>query len=598
MPYTFNTTLCALIANLISANMSAEAARVGAMITTPFSLANCSSAYNGSVVPPVYPFVQVCGSFRSPADGIMLQPYVNSRAGLQGWVEVITGGPVCFPELGGYTVNSTITDQNGAFNTTLCAAVANEITSDMNAEAALKNSIITSPFALRNCSSAYNGSVVPPVYPFVQVCGSFLTPADGVMLTPFVESPDGLQSWVAIVTGGNVCYSGLDGYTVTSMVADENGAPSPCLQGTFFQECIDNFPGIPSPPAAPPASPLIPNVKRPPPPKRPPPRPPTFPGGNQPSPPPICEVFVYVYVIPNTASPPGGTFGFNQTTCGQLAGLITESIWTNATALGSNVISNFSLATCDRTYILLKGAFLTAEDGQKLQAWLNGPTGLQAWIFAFVGGSTCPNSLFGYTFFSIVTGPSGLDTCLYGDYKLECNAPPPPPPSPPPPFPSPRPPSPKSPYLVLTHDCVSSLANVPYVAGPLVLSTTVDQQGSPAVAMCTNITAQRCRRTAFCCNMTYSKIEVPISNSCRPDLRILSINGLQRPFSWGLYDNDLVTVKFDSLPAPPTGEMCWIVRPGPCADPVNFCLSGQCQASTMVSIYSDDNKCCPGAYIS
>ncbi|PNH02007.1 hypothetical protein TSOC_012046, partial [Tetrabaena socialis] len=91
-------------------------------------------------------------------------------------------------------------------------------------------------------------------------------------------------------------------------------------------------------------------------------------------------------------------------------------------------------------------------------------------------------------------------------------------------------------------------------------------------------------------------VEVPISERCRPELRRLMIDGAPLPYSWGMYDN-VTTFKFTNLatylPNPDGAWLCWVVRPGPCAEPANFCLNGRCQ----VTIMSSDSKCCPATLV-
>ncbi|PNW86251.1 hypothetical protein CHLRE_02g078804v5 [Chlamydomonas reinhardtii] len=179
--------------------------------------------------------------------------------------------------------------------------------------------------------------------------------------------------------------------------------------------------------------------------------------------------------------------------------------------------------------------------------------------------------------------------------------PPPPPPSPPPPSPAPPTPVPKpspSPSLVKTHICVQSTNNIPFAISDLVISPTVDQLGLPAVSMCVSASSATCRRGAFCCKMDFAKMELPITTECKPELRRILINNeATTSYSWGFYDA-FTTLKFPSLtkslPAGPDGAtLCWVVRPGACADPANFCLNGRCQ----VNIFSSDNKCCPATIV-
>ncbi|GFR45719.1 hypothetical protein Agub_g7134, partial [Astrephomene gubernaculifera] len=168
-----------------------------------------------------------------------------------------------------------------------------------------------------------------------------------------------------------------------------------------------------------------------------------------------------------------------------------------------------------------------------------------------------------------------------------------PPPSPPPPFPPPQP----FPPTVVTHDCVISNANVPYAPSALFLTDTVDQQNYPAVAMCTTISAQKCRKAAFCCSMDLAKMEVPVNNACKSDLRRITINGIGVSYSWGLYTSNVTTLKFEDLsvdlPNPDGATLCWVVRPGACSTPSAFCQTGYCQ----VALFSSNNKCCPSSYI-
>ncbi|PNH03369.1 hypothetical protein TSOC_010595, partial [Tetrabaena socialis] len=186
--------------------------------------------------------------------------------------------------------------------------------------------------------------------------------------------------------------------------------------------------------------------------------------------------------------------------------------------------------------------------------------------------------------------------------------PPPPPPRPPSPTPKPvpgsrkpmgflPPPPPPPPTFVETHDCVNSNIQVPYVISNLTLTNTLDQRGAAAVAMCIRVSQQRCRASSFCCGMEFAKVEVPVAPACTGDLRRLTVNAKPRDFSWGRYDGGLVTIKFEglltTLPSPDGAKLCWVVRPGDCAKPQNFCLNGHCQ----VNYYSTNNKCCPATLV-
>eukprot|EP00198_Chlamydomonas_reinhardtii_P012326 XP_001701663.1 hypothetical protein CHLREDRAFT_166206 [Chlamydomonas reinhardtii] len=116
--------------------------------------------------------------------------------------------------------------------------------------------------------------------------------------------------------------------------------------------------------------------------------------------------------------------------------------------------------------------------------------------------------------------------------------------------------------------------------------------------LCSSSPSGDCTRGAFCCKMDFAKMELPITTECKPELRRILINNeATTSYSWGFYDA-FTTLKFPSLtkslPAGPDGAtLCWVVRPGACADPANFCLNGRCQ----VNIFSSDNKCCPATIV-
>ncbi|KAG2446838.1 hypothetical protein HYH02_008398 [Chlamydomonas schloesseri] len=298
---------------------------------------------------------------------------------------------------------------------------------------------------------------------------------------------------------------------------------------------------------------------------------------------PICPLNIYP---PPAASPPASAnpddiFTFDSgVDCADYAAFIEGYMNGKAADAGAMLLQPFALASCDGAWdlannviptITVCGEFFSADDAALLQPVVDD---LLTDILAFITGGTCPANL---------AGPPPPSP----------PPPSPPPPSPPPPSPPPPGPTP-SPSLVKTHICVQSTNNIPFTISDITIRTAKDQLGYPAVEMCVTAAAATCKKGAFCCGMDFAKMELPIATECKPELRRISINAeYTTAYSWGFYDS-FTTLKFPSLtkslPSGPDGaELCWVVRPGPCADPATFCLNGRCQ----VNIFSSDNKCCP-----
>ncbi|GFR48995.1 hypothetical protein Agub_g11014 [Astrephomene gubernaculifera] len=320
-----------------------------------------------------------------------------------------------------------------------------------------------------------------------------------------------------------------------------------------------------------------------------------------------------------------------------MTNLIVSGFTSNAALRGARISSPFSLYTCSAQYIngisptaggmtltvypyiKVCGAFLTLDDAMLVQPWVS-TVGVYGWRDYITGGGPgCNAELAGYTISSFVSGmyydiigPSS-GSCMSGNVSQSCTlfdppspmAPSPspmgqrskPPPSPlPPALPPPSTPSapPTPPGLVKTHNCVQSTSNVPYNISTLFTVNTRDQSNAAATAMCFVVGKQSCRASSYCCSMDFAKVEVPISESCKGDLRGITINSSPVSYSWGLYDSlNVTTIKFTKLttylPNPDQAVLCWLVRPGVCSTPEQFCHNGLCQ----VNVFSTDNKCCP-----
>ncbi|KAG2435385.1 hypothetical protein HXX76_007457 [Chlamydomonas incerta] len=342
---------------------------------------------------------------------------------------------------------------------------------------------------------------------------------------------------------------------------------------TYCPICPLYTPPPPPPPSPPPPPPSPP----PPPPPSPPPPPPPSPPPPSPPPPPPPSPPSPVAAAPSSSFAPS-SFAASPDYLNGKAG-----------DAGARLLQQFALSSCDGAWDLVNkvnptitvcGSFFSAEDAALLQPDVDA---LLTDILAFITGGTCPANLSGY---SIAAELSGQNDCLVGQ-KLQH----PPPPSP---VLTPSP----SPSLVKTHICVQSTNNIPFEISDLVVSPTVDQLGFPAVSMCVTAASATCKKGAFCCGMDFAKMELPIANECKPELRRIVINNdATTSYSWGFYDS-FTTLKFPSLtkslPSGPDGAtLCWVVRPGACADPANFCLNGRCQ----VNIFSSDNKCCPATIV-
>ncbi|GLC40015.1 hypothetical protein PLESTM_000980500 [Pleodorina starrii] len=80
------------MSDLMIRNLTFLASLTGAQITEPFKLIGCSG-YDPSTMPPTVPHIDVCGTFASPADGSLLQPFVQEM--LRTWVVQVSAGFVC-----------------------------------------------------------------------------------------------------------------------------------------------------------------------------------------------------------------------------------------------------------------------------------------------------------------------------------------------------------------------------------------------------------------------------------------------------------------------------------------------------------------------
>ncbi|GFR45722.1 hypothetical protein Agub_g7137, partial [Astrephomene gubernaculifera] len=257
-------------------------------------------------------------------------------------------------------------------------------------------------------------------------------------------------------------------------------APPPLVPGRFRPPSPPPSPKPPPPtpppsPSPPPPPPLTPARLRPPPPsppsplppkapRRPRPPPPT-PPDSPPAPPPVvpCISDLYLYILPPLAPlrhlMATNALTFTNESCAMLADLIGTGFAEQAPTVGSKLLVNFTQSACEPMSLQMHGVFMTAEDGHRLETWLNGPQGIQEWVYNITGGNMC-GKLAGYTVFSTVI--SDQVNCLKGEFTLTCNPPPPPflspprppgpaqlaspsPPSPPPPSPPPPSPPPPSP---------------------------------------------------------------------------------------------------------------------------------------------------------
>ncbi|KAG2433599.1 hypothetical protein HYH02_012530 [Chlamydomonas schloesseri] len=497
-----------------------------------------------------------------------------------------------------------------AFDAATCADIAATISSDVAQQATDMGSIILDPLALTEC-----------LVTAVKVCGTFLSAADGARLSPWLK--DQSQFWLESLGGGD-CTSALAGYSMSFQAVPGPAGGDTCLEATSSRASRP-----PPPPRAqsqtnaPPLPPLpcevlIHILLQPP-----------------DSPPAVAEpiddsstaaaatssgrrhrLLQQQQAVPIATAADGSgagqAFAFDAASCTELANRIIAGFAAQAPLVGSKITVPFTQFACGPQRLVLQGTFATEADGLRLTSWLNGPDGMQAWLRSVTGGDACSRELSGYSVRSVVTGPSGelYPSCINADFKQTCvPAPPGPtaPPSPrppslpnvparktqPPPPPAPATPAPPAmpgfpsdtPELVRTHECVASTNDVPYSMGQLYVRQALDQYGAPAVAMCTRVSSrQACRKGAFCCDMDFAKIEVPINPACRDELRRIAINRRLDDWSWGSYTSSgLLTIKFENLrtdlPSGPDGaELCWLVRPGgACSDPAVFCKQRSCQ---------------------
>ncbi|KXZ49381.1 hypothetical protein GPECTOR_21g607 [Gonium pectorale] len=256
-PVIFDQGKCEALVNTAFVFFLNWAASQDLAITSPLSLKQCSGAYDPATVPPTLPRFQACGAFQAPQRGLQtLERWLNDPVAMQAWI-LLLAGPfgVCTRELAGYTLTASLTDGRGGAAPCVRGSFAQECPGPQPAlpvaarasppppalpcplVASGLGSAISTRFALRTCSGTFNPSTVPPTYPFVKICGAFQTPADALMVQPFVSSPDGLERWLSLATGGGNCPANLRGHTLRAYIADENGAPSTCLQGSIIKTC-------------------------------------------------------------------------------------------------------------------------------------------------------------------------------------------------------------------------------------------------------------------------------------------------------------------------------------------------------------------------
>eukprot|EP00198_Chlamydomonas_reinhardtii_P008052 XP_001697389.1 predicted protein [Chlamydomonas reinhardtii] len=404
--------------------------------------------------------------------------------------------------------------------------ISTVITDDVSQQAADMGSVMLAPFALTECSDNS-----------LRLCGTFQSAADGAALGPWLE--DQSQFWLEALGGGD-CSAELAGYSMVFEAVAGPGGGGVCLQATSSRACAFSV-----------NAPPLPRIP--------------------------CEVLVHILLQPPdglpavaeaitdgvgsatstsrhrerlllqqltvtaTAADASGSaaFSFDAASCAALSTRIATGFAVQAPLVGSDITVPFTQFACAPQQLVLYGSFATAYDGFLLYDWLNGPDGMQAWVHSVTGGDACSPELQGYLIRSVVTGPSGelAPSCMAGGFKQH--------------------------------------------VGPLYVRQSLDQFGAPAVAMCTRVSGrQACRQAAFCCDMDFAKIEVPINPACRNELRRIAVNRRLKDWSWGSYPSGLLTVKFESLitdlPDGPDGaELCWLVN-----------------------IFSTNNKCCPSAFIS
>lgn len=120
------------------------------------------------------------------------------------------------------------------FDNDSCADSATTFIASMEFIASDAGSLIVAPFVLTTCSPAYNVSESPIVYPYLRVCGAFLSASDGAMIESALQ--DFMQLWIQDLVGGDpeACMLTHPGYTITSTAADPSGAAS-CLHAEYRQ---------------------------------------------------------------------------------------------------------------------------------------------------------------------------------------------------------------------------------------------------------------------------------------------------------------------------------------------------------------------------
>ncbi|GFR49416.1 hypothetical protein Agub_g11471, partial [Astrephomene gubernaculifera] len=135
-----------------------------------------------------------------------------------------------------------------------CSALSSLITNGLTTTAADYGVVISTPFTMKSCSTAYDPIAQPRVTPTMQVCGGFYSAVESQKLQ--LDVGELLKGWVQFVVGSAQCPAYLDGYIVDGFVQPDDG--SSCLVGEYVNSCSSKAFPLPPPPPSPPTAPATP----------------------------------------------------------------------------------------------------------------------------------------------------------------------------------------------------------------------------------------------------------------------------------------------------------------------------------------------------
>ncbi|KAG2486883.1 hypothetical protein HYH03_014477 [Edaphochlamys debaryana] len=275
-PFTLTEAQCQELGTEIAADLNNLTDAYGARMLEPFTYGTCSPTYqppSGST-PAVYPYLQVCGAFFSDAEGEKV-PEDDLKPLMESWVIWATQCPVAFT---GYAVSVVVDSPEGdgclqglytpeacaplvpasppaippasppasppppchvcarvqikppnpltgplfTFTPRMCQDLGEQIAGDLNNAAADLGAVLLEEFVYPGeCSPEYLPGP-PAKYPYVMVCGTFASDAEGEKLQAIIA--DLMPAWISWATD---CPVTLTGYSAEVIVGDEDARRRP-----------------------------------------------------------------------------------------------------------------------------------------------------------------------------------------------------------------------------------------------------------------------------------------------------------------------------------------------------------------------------------